>query len=188
MGRNQSRARFIPNILSRFRVLACPLIIYFYNRGTPGAMWAGLILFVAGSLSDMLDGKIARAYKVESRLGRIIDPIADKLLVLSALYALFSIDMIFLWLLAAIMLRDVLVTLIRLIRTSSDAVISPTVWAKIKTMYQMVSLGVLLFWPIVLPIPASDYLSLPNILLYPVLLMTWATAIPYFRAFFGKHS
>ncbi len=186
MTRRQSRARFIPNILSIFRVLACPLIIYFYDRGTPGAMWAGLILFIAGSLSDMLDGKIARAYKVESRLGRIIDPIADKLLVLSALYALFAMDMIFLWLLVGIMLRDVLVTVLRLVKTKSDAVISPTVWAKGKTMYQMISLGVLLFWPIVLDVPLSSFISLPNILLYPVLLMTWATAIPYFRAFFSR--
>ncbi len=181
-----SRMRHIPNILSIFRILVCPLVIYFYHIGNVPYMWVGLVLFFLGSLSDMLDGQIARAYEVESHIGRIIDPIADKLLVISALFALYAKGMTALWVVIAFMLRDMLVTGMRLAKPDSKSIISPTVWAKAKTLYQMVAISFLLFWPIYFDIPQVSFVSIPQLILYPALLMSWMTAIPYFRAFFAS--
>ncbi|MFP4458807.1 MAG: CDP-diacylglycerol--glycerol-3-phosphate 3-phosphatidyltransferase [Candidatus Zixiibacteriota bacterium] len=173
--------RILPNILTIFRMIAAPIMIYLYLDGSQGKMIAGFVFFILGSLSDSLDGYIARKYEVASRFGRILDPIADKFLVFCAMAVLVIIGEVLWWIAVAIALRDVLVTLLRLLNRKQDNLISPTIFAKFKTSYQMFAITALLFVPIVTDIPGNKISSIPNLVMLLALVFTWVSAIPYFR-------
>jgi CDP-diacylglycerol--glycerol-3-phosphate 3-phosphatidyltransferase len=109
-----------------------------------------LILFVLGSLSDMLDGYIARHFNQITDFGKFLDPIADKILVFLGLLYLLNTGRIFLWCVTLILLREFLVSGIRLVEASSNKkVIAASIWGKLKTtitmltvVYLLVTLGI----------------------------------------------
>ncbi len=106
-----------PNIISYLRIVLIPLFIYLLTIKTASAwMWA-LIIFAIASLTDFIDGWLARKLKQESEFGKFIDPLADKFLVISALIAIIAIDPYFelfdSWMILIIVARDVLITFMR---------------------------------------------------------------------------
>ncbi len=140
----------LPNTLTVLRLLAAPgVVIMFLYFNRPWADWFALVLFVSAALTDFLDGYLARAWKQESKLGAMLDPIADKAMVIIALLmitALASFDGLDPWILLpamAIMFREVFVSGLREFLGDTAGTLKVTNIAKWKTTAQMVAIAVL---------------------------------------------
>ena len=127
----------LPNILTAFRILLTPLFIYLLFWGGDNSYPWALLIFITASVTDIIDGYLARRLNVESKLGKMLDPIADKVLVLSALISFVTMDLIPAWMVALIIIRDVLVTAIRFILEQSDMPMTTSGVAKGKTAVQV---------------------------------------------------
>ena len=145
----------IPNLLTYGRILAVPLVVFcFFIEGklksSDPARWAALTLFVVASLTDFLDGYLARIWQQTSSIGRMLDPIADKLLVASCLLLLAADGTIAGWTLWAaiiILCREILVSGLREYLAGIEVSVPVTLLAKWKTTIQMVAIGFLLAGP-----------------------------------------
>ncbi len=130
----------LPNKLTVLRtILIIPFVIIMLT-GCFGALsnWVALTIFVVASLTDLLDGKIARKYNLVTNFGKFMDPLADKLLVCAALICLIEIDMIPAWAVIIIMSREFIISGFRLIASDNGVVIAASMWGKSKTVSQMV--------------------------------------------------
>lgn len=138
----------LPNTLTLLRLLAAPgIVVAFLALPRPYADWTAVALFLGASLTDYIDGLLARAWKQETKLGAMLDPIADKAIVLSALLALAAIwQPVFLILLPAtlIVFREVFVSGLREYLGDTAGTLKVTQLAKWKTTIQMVAITVLL--------------------------------------------
>ena len=137
----------LPNILTYVRIAAVPaLAACFYLEGHK-ANWLALFIFVAAAITDFFDGYFARIWEQQSSLGRMLDPIADKLLVAVALLMLVSVNTIggwSLWAAIIILCREVLVSGLREFLAEVNVTVHVTKLAKWKTTVQMVAIGFLL--------------------------------------------
>ena len=150
MKENNSISRIIPNVLTLFRALAAivlPVIIIY--GGEVGALMATPILILAG-ISDYFDGFYARKYNVTSNFGKILDPVADKLLVIGVIFALASENMLdynYAFLPALlIVLREILISGLRESISSYKISLEVTLLAKWKTTIQLIACGSFLVW------------------------------------------
>lgn len=138
----------IPNILTVFRLLAAPgVALAFVLLPRPAADWVSVVLFVVAALTDYIDGRLARAWKQESNFGRMLDPIADKAMVVIALAVIIGISRVnpyILFPVAFILLREVFVSGLREFLGSEAGTLKVTYLAKWKTTAQMVAIPVLL--------------------------------------------
>lgn len=137
----------IPNILTVIRLIAAPMVavlFLYFNR--PLADWFALILFMAAALTDFVDGYLARAWKQESKLGAMLDPIADKAMVVIALVVITGFSGMNPWILlpaTLIIFREVFVSGLREFLGDTAGLLKVTVLAKWKTTVQMVAISVL---------------------------------------------
>ena len=129
----------LPNKLTMFRVILIPFFvalmlvdITLYDK------WIALAIFIVASLTDLLDGKIARKYNLVTNFGKFMDPLADKLLVCSALICLVALDKIPEWMVIVIIAREFIISGFRLIASDNGVVIAASYWGKFKTTFQMV--------------------------------------------------
>lgn len=99
--------------------------------------WIALVIFCVASLTDMLDGKIARARNLVTNFGKFMDPLADKLLVCSALICLVDLKRIPSWIVIIIIAREFIISGFRLIASDNGVVIAASYWGKFKTTFQM---------------------------------------------------
>lgn len=140
----------IPNILSVIRLIAALMMgVVFLILPRPAADWAALILFVAASLTDYIDGWIARRWNLISKFGAMIDPIADKVIVVIALAVLLGLHGITVWTLipvTVILFREVFVSGLREFLGDTAGTLKVTKLAKWKTMVQMVAISLLFAW------------------------------------------
>lgn len=184
-----SRAYSIPNLLTYGRILAVPLIVLcFFIEGrlsiSNTARWVALWIFVIASLTDFLDGYLARIWNQTSNIGRMLDPIADKLLVSASLLMLAAVDTIRGWsLLAAVVIlcREILVSGLREYLAELRVSVPVTRLAKWKTTAQLVAVGFLLAGEAgdeILPVTTSIGLTL----LWLSAIVTLYTGWDYFRA------
>ena len=138
----------IPNILTVLRLLAAPgVALAFVLLPRPAADWVSVVLFVVAALTDYIDGRLARAWKQESNFGRMLDPIADKAMVVIALAVIVGISRVnpyILFPVAFILLREVFVSGLREFLGSEASTLKVTYLAKWKTTAQMVAIPVLL--------------------------------------------
>ncbi|MGR3435394.1 MAG: CDP-diacylglycerol--glycerol-3-phosphate 3-phosphatidyltransferase [Shimia sp.] len=138
----------LPNLLTGIRLLAAPLVIVaFWLLPRPLADWVALVLFVGAALTDWLDGYLARAWKQVSPLGAMLDPIADKAMVLIALLVIVALFGANMWVLVpagAIVFREVFVSGLREYLGQASSGLQVTRLAKWKTTVQMVAIVVLL--------------------------------------------
>jgi CDP-diacylglycerol--glycerol-3-phosphate 3-phosphatidyltransferase len=137
----------IPNILTTLRLLAAPgvavMFLYFHR---PWADWLALVLFLGAALTDWFDGYLARLWKQESRIGAMLDPIADKAMVVIALLVLTGYSGMNPWLIlpaTAIIFREIFVSGLREYLGNVSRTLEVTKLAKWKTMTQMVAIGIL---------------------------------------------
>ncbi|WP_116132494.1 CDP-diacylglycerol--glycerol-3-phosphate 3-phosphatidyltransferase [Tropicimonas sp. IMCC34043] len=138
----------LPNVLTVARLIAAPLVlIVFLILPRPLADWAALVLFAGAAATDWIDGYLARAWNQQSKFGTMLDPIADKAMVMIALGMLLAITGPVLWLglpTAAILFREVFVSGLREFLGDTAGTLKVTKLAKWKTMVQMVAIATLL--------------------------------------------
>lgn len=130
----------LPNKLTMFRVILIPFfIIALLVPGIPAGKWIALAIFIVASLTDLLDGKIARKYNLVTNFGKFMDPLADKLLVCSALICLVELGRIPSWMVVIIIAREFTISGFRLIAADNGVVIAASYWGKFKTTFQMIA-------------------------------------------------
>lgn len=122
-----------------FRVILIPFFVVFLLVDiTLYDKWIALAIFIVASLTDLLDGKIARKYNLVTNFGKFMDPLADKLLVCSALICLIELGTIPAWMVIVIIAREFIISGFRLIASDNGVVIAASYWGKFKTTFQIV--------------------------------------------------
>ena len=129
----------LPNKLTVLRVIMVPFFVFFMLTGVGGAAnkWIALAIFCIASLTDMLDGKIARARNLVTNFGKFMDPLADKLLVCSAMICLIPLGKLEAWIVIVIIAREFIISGFRLVASDNGIVIAASYWGKFKTVFQM---------------------------------------------------
>jgi len=142
----------LPNKLTMIRICLIPVFIFLLLGPVPfGDIWSALV-FVLASVTDALDGRIARKRGLITNFGKFADPLADKMLVCSALVCLVGMGRLPAWALVIILCRDFAVDGMRMMAVEKGEVIAASIWGKLKTVSQMIMVTVLLisslsFWP-----------------------------------------
>lgn len=136
----------LPNKLTVLRVIMVPFFVLFMLTDIGGAAnkWIALAIFCVASLTDMLDGKIARARNLVTNFGKFMDPLADKLLVCSAMICLITTGQLAAWIVIIIIAREFIISGFRLVAADSGIVIAASYWGKFKTVAQMAMVIVLI--------------------------------------------
>lgn len=184
-----SRALNLPNLLTYLRIVCVPLIVlcFFIEgrlHGSEFARWCALAIFLVASITDYFDGYLARAWAQTSMIGRMLDPIADKLLVAASLLLLAAEGTIAgwsIWAAIVILCREILVSGLREYLAELKVSVPVTRLAKWKTTMQMVAIGFLLAGPAGdLIVPGVTQVGL--LLLWISAIITLYTGYDYFRA------
>lgn len=156
----------LPNKLTVFRVLLIPFFVVAMQPFVPYGTIIALIIFVVASLTDLFDGKIARKYNLITNFGKLMDPLADKLLVCTAMICLMDIDRLPTIAVIIIIAREFIISAVRLVAASENVVIAASMWGKSKTVSQMVMVIILLLH---FDIPYYNYLELLSITVATIL-------------------
>ena len=131
----------LPNELTVLRMILVPFFVFFLLvPGIPHHYLIALLIFAGASYTDHLDGKIARSRGLITNFGKLMDPLADKILVISALVCMVELGLTSAWFVIIIIAREFLVTSIRLLAVESGRVIPANNWGKAKTVSQMVAI------------------------------------------------
>ncbi|MCH1983405.1 CDP-diacylglycerol--glycerol-3-phosphate 3-phosphatidyltransferase [Ruminococcus sp. OA3] len=164
-----------PNKLTLLRVIMIPFFVVFMLVPIAGTYtkWISLALFVIASLTDALDGYLARRDNLVTNFGKFMDPLADKLLVCSALICLIELDKIPCWVVIIIIAREFIISGFRLIASDNGIVIAASYWGKAKTISQMVMI-ILLIADL-----GSIFGTLEQIFIYLSLALTVVSLIDY---------
>ena len=166
----------LPNKLTLFRVILIPFFVFFllapYFEGYGN--YIAVAIFIVASITDFLDGKIARKYNLVTNFGKFMDPLADKLLVCSALICLIQLESIPAWVVIIIIAREFIISGFRLIASDNGVVIAASYWGKFKTAFQMLTVIVL-----ILNIPNKVFTILGTVLIYVSLALTVISLIDY---------
>lgn len=129
----------LPNKLTIFRVILIPFfVVLLLFDITAYDKWIALAIFIIASLTDFLDGHIARKYNLVTNFGKFMDPLADKLLVCSALVCLVAVDRIPAWMVIVIIAREFIISGFRLVASDNGVVIAASYWGKFKTTFQII--------------------------------------------------
>lgn len=169
----------LPNKLTIFRCILIPFFVYFllYTQMPYGKTIAG-VLFLIACFTDALDGFLARKYHWITNFGKLMDPLADKILVCSALICFLALHWVPVWFVLIIIAREFIISGIRLIATEQQIVIAASIWGKIKTILQM---GLCIVF--LLPIPEKkDFIMVQigePVLLYLTAIVTIISLLDY---------
>lgn len=137
----------LPNSLTIFRILLVPVLMNFLLAAVPSGDVLAVMTFVVAAATDSLDGHFARRRKQVTVLGTILDPLADKLLVSSALIALVELGKLSAWVAMLIIAREFAVSGLRMVAAAQHAVIKASRWGKVKTASQMVAIVAVIMEP-----------------------------------------
>ena len=165
----------LPNKLSVARVLCIPAIVTLLHFQEPACRIAAAALFIIGCLTDFLDGRIARKRNLVTDFGKFIDPVADKLLVLTTLIMLIHLGMMPAWIVIVILCRELAVDGLRLVAVTQGKVIAASKFGKLKTVSQMVLITVSLL--LNLSCFSAWYMIVLSVL---AVLLTLLSAVDYF--------
>ena len=130
----------LPNKLTIARVIMIPLFLICLYLNIGCGKYIAVGIFILASLTDLLDGKIARKYNLVTNFGKFMDPLADKLLVCSALIALVDLNRIAAWIVIIIIAREFIISGFRLVASDNGVVIAASYWGKFKTAFQMITI------------------------------------------------
>ncbi len=165
----------LPNKLTILRVCLIPFfVVFLLLEGGQNQTYRSIstVIFIVASLTDMLDGKIARKYNLVTNFGKFMDPLADKLLVCSALICLIELGRIPSWMVIVIISREFIISGFRLVASDNGVVIAASYWGKFKTTFQMIAVVLL-----ILQIPALTLVT--NICLWIALILTVVSLADY---------
>lgn len=166
----------LPNKLTILRTIMIPvflIFLYIPGLGMTGDALAAAI-FVLASFTDLLDGKIARKYNLVTNFGKFMDPLADKLLVCSALIALVDLNRIPAWVVIIIIAREFIISGFRLIASDNGVVIAASYWGKFKTTFQMIMIILLI---LNIDYPYSNIVNM--VIMYIALALTIISLLDY---------
>lgn len=189
----------LANKLTLFRIIIVPFFVFFMCfTGIQHRYLVALILFIVASITDMLDGKIARKYNMITSFGKFLDPLADKILVAAALVCFVELRWTSAWIVFIILAREFVVSGVRLVAAGSEKkVVIPAGWlGKIKTAVTMVAICVILFMHILesfcviqdivppyqsfyVPVPEFPIQLISDVLMYLCAALTLASGIKY---------
>ena len=167
----------LPNKLTVLRVCMIPffVVMLLLNGGENQTYrYIAAAIFIVASLTDMLDGKIARKYNLVTNFGKFMDPLADKLLVCSALICLVDLKQLPAWMVIVIISREFIISGFRLVASDNGIVIAASYWGKFKTTFQMLMVIVL-----ILNVQMPFFQILGKILTYAALILTVVSLIDY---------
>ena len=150
------------------------VIIMLLGDGLAGGKWIALALFIIASLTDLLDGHIARKYNLVTNFGKFMDPLADKLLVCAALICLVELARIPSWVVIVIISREFIISGFRLVASDNGVVIAASYWGKFKTTFQM-----LMIIALILDFSNKYFQILSTVLVYVALILTVVSLIDY---------
>lgn len=136
----------LPNKLTMLRVALIPFFVFFLLAPAfaDNGKYIATAIFIVASLTDLFDGKIARKYNLVTNFGKFMDPLADKLLVCSALICLVDRNELAAWIVIVIISREFIISGFRLIAAEQQIVIAASYWGKFKTTFQMLMIIVLI--------------------------------------------
>lgn len=136
----------LPNRLTILRTLMIPVFLFFLLTDYAGncSKWIAVIVFILASLTDFLDGHIARKYNLVTNFGKFMDPLADKLLVSSAMIALVGMHRLSSIVAIIIIAREFIISGFRLVAADNGVVIAASYWGKFKTTFQMIAVCLLI--------------------------------------------
>lgn len=165
----------LPNKLTMGRVFAIPVFIVLILMEY---RYAAAVVFILAAFTDMLDGKIARKYNLVTNFGKLMDPLADKLLVMSALICLAELGDVAGWMVIVILGREFIITGMRQVAAAQGIVIAAGTTGKIKTVTQMIAIPLLILdnWPFSL---LSVNVPMDEIFLWIALVMTVVSGTEY---------
>ena len=133
------------NKLTLCRVVMIPIFLVLLYVDFTGHLWAALAVFILASVTDFIDGYVARHYHQITDFGKFMDPLADKLLVCSALICLIELGQLPAWIVIVIISREFIISGFRLIASDNGVVIAASYWGKFKTTFQMIAVILLIF-------------------------------------------
>jgi CDP-diacylglycerol--glycerol-3-phosphate 3-phosphatidyltransferase len=168
-----------PNKLTVVRIFLVPVfMVFLLVENIPYHMLIAIFCFIVASLTDLLDGKLARKYNLITDFGKFLDPLADKLLVIAALVCFVQINLADAWVVMIIITRELLVTSLRLIASGSGEVIAANGWGKAKTNSQIIA---------IIAVMLCSVFSIPlifgSVLLWIAAVITIITGIQYMWAY-----
>lgn len=167
----------LPNQLTIGRIIAVPFFVVLYMMGYN---LVAFVIFIAASLTDMLDGKIARKYNLVTNFGKIMDPLADKILVYSAFCLMVDNGLVPGWMLIIILAREFAIAGMRTVAASEGMVIAAGMSGKIKTVLQMIAVPLLLLANVQTLVSAMPFITmLANGFLWASLIMTIYSGVEY---------
>ena len=178
----QKRLKNVPNILASARiVLAFLMYLFLVNRNVFSIhpSWAdyfAALIFVIASITDFFDGYIARNFNAISKLGEILDPLADKMLTLGAFLGLLYLHRASAWAVYLILIREFFITGLRVVMASEGISVKASFAGKVKTVFQMIAIGFLLMnWPCA------------NCLLWIAVILTLYSGMDYLKVYLKEH-
>ena len=166
----------LPNKLTLFRVLLVPVFVavLLLSAENPYGRLAADGIFILASLTDFLDGRIARKYNLITNFGKFMDPLADKLLVCAALICLVELHQLPGWVCIVIISREFIISGFRLIAATNGVVIAASYWGKFKTVFQMLMVIVM-----VAKLPGQIFSTLSIMLMWVALILTIVSLVDY---------
>ncbi len=166
----------LPNKLTMLRVIMIPFFLVFLLTDVAGgaSRYIAAGIFIVASLTDMLDGKIARKYNLVTNFGKFMDPLADKLLVCSAMIAFVELGRLPAWIVIVIISREFIISGFRLVAADNGVVIAASYWGKFKTTFQMLMIIMLVLQ---LNFPYVDIVEWT--LVYIALVLTIVSLVDY---------
>ena len=166
----------LPNKLTVARVCMVPLFMVALMLNTEVSRVVATVIFALASFTDMLDGKIARKYNLITNFGKLMDPLADKILTAAAMVCLVELGDLAAWIVVIILFREYAITGLRSVAASENIVVAANIWGKVKTVCQMIALMLLMLKP---QIVALCGVNLGSILMYVALLLTVYSGVHY---------
>ena len=164
----------LPNKLTCIRMVLVPVFILFFYLPYSWSRYVALVIFIVASLTDTADGYIARKYDLVTDFGKFMDPLADKLLVCSALICFVDSQEIAGWIVIIIIAREFIISGFRLVAADNGIVIAASWWGKIKTIVQMVLIIIML-------LNFESLKLLENILIAAAVVLTIISLVDYIR-------
>ena len=146
----------LPNKLTIARMAMVPLFMIALLMNTPASRILATVIFALASLTDMLDGQIARKYNMVTNFGKLMDPLADKVLTAAAMICLVELGDLAAWIAVVIIFREYLITGLRSVAASENIVVAANIWGKVKTVCQMIALMLLMVKPQVVALCGID--------------------------------
>ena len=165
----------LPNRLTITRIALVPVVVILLQFSDPVWQALALVAFIAASFTDWLDGYLARKHQTVTNFGKFLDPVADKLLVLSTMIALAGLSRFPSWVCIVVLFREIAVDGLRLVAVEQGRVIAAGKLGKIKTMLQMLAIVVVMLgnWPF-------GVFPMDQVLIYAAVAMTLWSGVDYF--------